>query len=64
MPRTDPASKPTVHDCPTCHMRPGSDTARAQGCTCPVLDNGHGHNTGRMVFRLDCSVHGKQSADD
>ncbi len=34
---------PTIHDCPTCHMQPGSDTARDEGCTCPVLDNGRGH---------------------
>ena len=24
-------------------MNPGSDEAIAKGCTCPVLDNGHGN---------------------
>ena len=27
---------------------PGSDEARAHGCTCPVLDNGHGHGAGML----------------
>jgi len=40
---------------------PGSDEARKEGCTCPVLDNGHG--TGRFgdedhfVYAMDCPVH-------
>lgn len=42
-------------DCPTCHMQPGSDTARKVGCSCPVLDNGHGHNI-QLTYRLDCPV--------
>jgi hypothetical protein len=44
-----------VHDCPVCHMQPGSDTAREAGCTCPIYDNGHGHGD-RLVYRLDCPV--------
>ena len=47
-----------VHDCPLCHMNPGSDTAREQGCRCPVLDNEHGH-TNRVVVNLGCPVHGR-----
>lgn len=26
--------------------KPGSDEAVAQGCTCPILDNGHGRGRG------------------
>lgn len=26
---------------------PGSPEARQQGCTCPVIDNGHGRGSGR-----------------
>ncbi len=46
-----------IHDCETCHMQPGSDTARAEGCTCATMDNGRGHNRVRLVIRLDCPVH-------
>jgi len=28
---------------------PGSDEAIAQGCKCPVLDNGHGKGSGRAI---------------
>ena len=28
-----------VHDCPVCHMQPGSDTAREAGCTCPIYSH-------------------------
>ena len=27
---------------------PGSDEARARGCACPVIDNGHGRGSGRL----------------
>lgn len=41
---------------------PGSDAALARGCTCPVLDNGHGNpELGRLrgfVMRADCPLHG------
>jgi len=43
---------------------PGSDEARAHGCTCPVLDNGHGHGAGMLDgetvwwIRADCPLHG------
>lgn len=45
---------------------PGSTEAIAQGCKCPVLDNGHGRGSGRIgsdglpVFWIsaDCQVHG------
>jgi hypothetical protein len=42
---------------------PGSDEATAQGCTCPVLDNGHGRGAyqidGKWQFWIDwaCPVH-------
>jgi hypothetical protein len=40
---------------------PGSDEAIKQGCTCPVLDNGHGTGymgqKGIFVFNIDCPVH-------
>lgn len=44
---------------------PGSDAAIAMGCTCPVLDNGHGRrNDGRFVYSWDCPVHGPKSGDE
>lgn len=40
---------------------PGSDEAIAKGCTCSVLDNGHGHGypgqPGVFVYRIGCPVH-------
>ena len=35
---------------------PGSDEAIAKGCTCPVLDNGHGKGY-FQVIRADCPLH-------
>ena len=46
-----------MHICDTCNMTPGSATARSLGCTCPVYDNAHGHNTGRLVVLEGCPVH-------
>lgn len=41
---------------------PGSDIALAQGCTCPVMDNGHGQGSmwgkGVFVVMQDCPLHG------
>jgi hypothetical protein len=47
---------------------PGSDAALAQGCKCPVLDNGHGSGHGTVVIdgasttvfvmSEDCPLHG------
>ena len=54
-----------MHDCPTCHMQPGSDTALEAGCLCPVLDNGHGHKDPNWtVRRYDCPVHGIDKKED
>ncbi len=44
---------------------PGSDKAIAAGCTCPVLDNVHGHGwvvNGKRVWwiHMDCPLHGQQ----
>lgn len=50
-----------LHDCDRCHDRPGSDTARAKGCTCPVLDSGRGH-ADRVVIAGDCPVHGLEAS--
>lgn len=40
---------------------PGSDAAIARGCTCSVLDNGHGHGhlgqPGVFVYLVGCPVH-------
>ena len=47
----------SVHVCDTCRDQPGSDTAREKGCTCPVMDNGRGHNEHWRVVRADCPVH-------
>jgi hypothetical protein len=44
-------------------LRPGSDDARAAGCVCPVIDNGHGRGCGvyrgKVVFVwvTSCPVH-------
>ena len=42
---------------------PGSDEALDQGCTCPVLDNGHGRGVGDpdspwFWTARDCPIHG------
>jgi len=45
---------------------PGSDAAIKQGCTCPVLDNGHGRGVGGNGEKYgwwateDCPLHGKK----
>ena len=49
-------------------MNPGSDEAIAAGCTCPVIDNGHGRgcmggvtdDKGQTVFVISggCPLHG------
>ena len=44
---------------------PGSTDARAQGCTCPVIDNHHGDGFERFGERLfwindNCKLHGKK----
>ena len=38
---------------------PGSDEAIALGCTCPVLDNGHGRGSGPFWITVDCPLHGE-----
>lgn len=44
---------------------PGSDEALDQGCTCPVMDNGHGRGyytdpdgVIQFVISCDCPIHG------
>lgn len=45
---------------------PGSDAAIKQGCTCPVLDNGHGKGVGGNGEKhgwwvtAGCPLHGKE----
>ena len=49
-------------------MNPGSDEAIAAGCTCPIMDNGHGRgylrgvkdDQGHTVFVIsgNCPLHG------
>ena len=47
---------------------PGSDAALALGCTCPVMDNGHGRGymgmAGVFVFDLACPIHKPKEADN
>lgn len=40
--------------------KPGSDEAVALGCTCPVLDNGHGKGRadGNFWISGNCPLHG------
>lgn len=55
-------------------MNPGSDEAIAAGCTCPVIDNGHGRgymggvtdDKGQTVFVIsgDCPLHGIAEEDE
>lgn len=55
-------------------MNPGSDEAIAAGCTCPVMDNGHGRGylggvtdeQGQTVFVIvvDCPIHGAAARGD
>ena len=46
---------------------PGSDAAIKQGCTCPVLDNGHGKGVGGdgdkfgWWMSADCPLHGEKN---
>jgi hypothetical protein len=44
------------------NLRPGSEEARRAGCTCPVMDNGHGRGylglEGVYVYSLSCPIHG------
>jgi hypothetical protein len=42
-------------------MNPGGDKAIKKGCTCPPLDNGHGHGRGDGTFWVDphCKLHEK-----
>ena len=50
---------------------PGSDEALEMGCTCPVMDNGHGKGSGwkeddgSPVFWImdDCPLHGSKGTD-
>jgi hypothetical protein len=48
---------------------PGSDEAVAQGCTCPVLDNGRGRGVydvgaGPLFWvASDCPLHGMTAED-
>jgi hypothetical protein len=43
---------------------PGSDAALDLGCTCPVMDNGHGRGKGPFWKDEDCPLHGATEADD
>jgi hypothetical protein len=39
---------------------PGSPEAIELGCTCPVLDNGHGQRVdGLFWMNMDCPIHGE-----
>ena len=47
-------------------LNPGSRPAIAAGCTCPVLDNGHGRGfrgiAGMFVYNEWCPIHGGDGA--
>ena len=51
-------------------MNPGSDEAIRNGCTCPVLDNGHGQGylgDGEKYgwwITADCPMHGEKKEQD
>lgn len=51
---------------------PGDPKAVADGCTCPVMDNGNGKGCGYVdaegwplyVFNLECPLHGGDKAEE
>jgi len=53
---------------------PGSPAAVAKGCTCPILDNGHGrgymggvkNKDGEVMFVMNagCPLHAKETAHE
>ena len=46
-----------IHVCDKCKGKPGSDLAVLEGCICPTMDNGRGHNEFSMVVLEGCPVH-------
>lgn len=52
-------------------LKPGSNKAVLQGCSCPVIDNNHGRGCGLFDkdgkpifwFNYDCPLHGGKSTD-
>lgn len=42
---------------------PGSDEALAAGCSCPIMDNGHGRGSylGNWIISVGCPLHDNQS---
>lgn len=59
---TNAREEDVEHVCSTCFMEPGSDSARAAGCICAVLDNSRGHDMW-LSYSLDCPVHGLGESD-
>lgn len=51
---------------PQSEYAPGSINAIEHGCSCPVLDNGHGAGRGDGLFWInsDCPLHGDESEPD
>lgn len=53
--------------------KPGSKEAAEQGCTCPVIDNGHGKGymggvkdkDGNVMFVINanCPIHGEEASN-
>ena len=45
-------------------LNPGSDEAIDAGCTCAILDNGHGNGymgqKGIFVMSSNCPIHGEE----
>jgi len=54
-----------MEDDPSSNLNPGSKEAIEAGCTCPVLDNGHGLGSGQLDkdgnpafwYNSDCKIH-------
>jgi len=49
-------------------VNPGSVEAIARGCTCPVVDNGHGRGCGeddagrpKFWINMRCPIHGRSN---
>lgn len=66
----DPTGQPyEPAEIETPNPRPGSDEALAQGCKCPVLDNGHGRGRGGdgnrygWVISENCPLHGSDGKE-
>src|SRR5574343_2081595 len=49
-----------------CSLAPGSASAIAAGCNCPIYDNAHGEGwlcSGLFIMRDNCPIHGHKNGE-